>query len=324
VNRVPNSAANGTPGRDPGSAVVGRRVLLLVLVLLATLIPPRTTAPPPKRQEAQASPPPPTPAKEPPGWLVIVGGGRLPDGVRSRFLELAGGKDARLVVIPTASSKADRLESLASYAYWKAQQVASVTFLHTRKADEANDPNFVKPLTEATGVWFPGGDQSKLVAPYLGSLVERELHRLLERGGVIGGTSAGASAMSQLMIVGGNPLAQVGDGFGLLPEVVIDQHFQNRHRLPRLLGILDQHPEYLGLGIDEETAVVVHSGRAMVLGNANVRLCLPGASKDPNQVRVLKPGEQIDLGPFMGRQNVTPKARPPRDPRPRTGVAAAS
>jgi cyanophycinase len=256
--------------------------------------------------------------------LVIVGGGLLPDGVRSRFLELAGGKDARLVIIPTASSKADRLESLASYTFWNSQKVASVTFLHTRKADEANDPKFVKPLTEATGVWFSGGDQSKLVAPYHGSLVERELHRLLERGGVIGGTSAGASAMSQLMIVGGNPLAQVGDGFGLLPDVVIDQHFENRHRLPRLLGILDQHPEYLGLGIDEETAVVLHSGQATVLGNANVRLCLPGAGKDAGQVRVLKPGEQIDLGPFMGRQNVAPKVKLPRanaDARLRTSAA---
>jgi cyanophycinase len=134
------------------------------------------------------------------------------------------------------------------------------------------------------------------VAPYRGSLVERELHRLLEGGGVIGGTSAGASAMSRLMIVGGNPLAQVGVGFGLLPEVVIDQHFHNRNRLPRLLGILNQHPEYLGLGIDEETAVVIHSGQATVLGNAKVRLCLPGASKNPAQVRVLKAGEHIDLG----------------------------
>jgi cyanophycinase len=157
-----------------------------------------------------------------------------------------------------------------------------------------------------------------LVAPYRGSLVERELHRLLARGGVIGGTSAGASAMSRLMIVGGNPHAQVGAGFGLLPEVVIDQHFHNRNRLPRLLGILAQHPQYLGLGIDEETAVVVHSGLATVLGNANVRLCLPGASKHPAQVRVLKAGEQIDLGALLVPPALTaapsPPAKPPTHP----------
>src|SRR5258707_2663825 len=102
--------------------------------------------------------------------------------------------------------------------------------------------------------------------------------------------------MRRLMIGGATPLAKVGAGFGLLPEVVIDQHFHTRNRLPRLLGILNQHPEYLGLGIDEETAVVIHSGEATVLGNANVRLCLPGASKNPAQVRVLKAGDQIDLG----------------------------
>jgi cyanophycinase len=234
----------------------------------------------------------------------------LPDGVRNRFLELAGGKNARLVIIPTAHTRADRLETLASYAYWKAQKVASVTFLHTRKPHEANDPKFVKPLTEATGVWLPGGDQSLLVAPYRGSLVERELHRLLARGGVIGGTSAGASAMSRLMIVGGNPMAQVGAGFGLLPEIVIDQHFHNRNRLPRLLGILARHPEHIGLGIDEETAVVVHAGLATILGNANVRLCLPGEGKAPAQVRVLKAGEQIDLVPLLGRQTVSAAPRP--------------
>jgi cyanophycinase len=247
-----------------------------------------------------------TSGKELPGWLVIVGGGIIPDGVHNRFLELAGGKKARLVIIPTAHSAADRLETMANYNFWKAQKVASITFLHTRKTDVANDPKFAKPLTEATGVWFVGGDQSLLVAPYRGTLVERELHKLLARGGVIGGTSAGAAAMSRLMIVGGNPVAQVGAGFGLLPQVVIDQHFHNRNRLPRLLGILARQPQYLGLGIDEETAVVVHGGLATILGNANVRLCLPGAGKAPAQVRVLKAGEQIDLGALLASLALSP------------------
>src|SRR5262249_10791612 len=255
-----------------------------------------TVPPPPKTQGPQPNR---TSGQEPAGWLVIVGGGSLPDEVRNRFLELADGKNARLVIIPTAHTRADHLETMASYAYWKAQKVESVTFLHTRESDQANDPKFVKPLTQATGVWFVGGDQSLLMAPYRGSLVERELHKLLARGGVIGGTSAGASAMSRLMIVGGNPVARVGAGFGLLPGVVIDQHFQNRQRLPRLLGILARHPQYLGLGIDEETAVVVHRGQATILGNANVRLCLPGAGETPAQVCVLKAGEQIDLGALL-------------------------
>jgi cyanophycinase len=101
--------------------------------------------------------------------------------------------------------------------------------------------------------------------------------------------------MSRLMIVGGNPQARVGTGLGLLPDFVIDQHFHNRNRLPRLQGILARYPQYLGLGIDEETAVVVRGGLATVLGNANVRLCLPGAGKASGQVRVLKAGEQLNL-----------------------------
>ena len=329
MNRLPFSTAHGALECDPGRAIARRLVLLIIPFLLAVAPPVWTAAPPLKTQGQQPNS---TSGKEPAGWLVIVGGGGLPDGVRNRFLELAGGKNARLVIIPTAHTKADRLETMASYAYWKAQQVASVTFLHTRKPAEANDPQFVKTLTEATGVWFPGGDQSMLVTPYRGSLVERELHRLLARGGVIGGTSAGASAMSRLMIVGGNPQAQVGAGFGLLPEVVIDQHFHNRNRLPRLLGILTKHPQYVGLGIDEETAVVVHSGLATVLGNANVRLCLPGASKNPAQVRVLKAGEQIDLGALLVAPALAAAPSPPAKPpthspqaaTPSAGVPAAS
>jgi cyanophycinase len=307
VNCESFSTAHCALRHYPGCAITRRLVFLVISVLLAAPIAVWTAAPP---LTAEVRKPNGTTAKAPAGWLVIVGGGSMPDAVRNRFLELAGGKNAHLVIIPTAHTKADHLETMASYPYWKAQKVASVAFLHTRNHDEANDPKFVKPLTEATGVWFPGGDQSMLVAPYRDSLVERELHRLLARGGVIGGTSAGASAMSRLMVVGGNPLAQVGTGFGLLPEVVIDQHFHNRNRLPRLLSILTRYPQYLGLGIDEETAVVMHGGQATILGNANVRLCLPGAGKDPAQVRVLKAGEKVDLGALLRRQTLSAVPRP--------------
>src|SRR5206468_722813 len=104
--------------------------------------------------------------------------------------------------------------------------------------------------TEATAVWMGGGDQSRLAAAYRGTAVERELKNVLRRGGVIGGSSAGAAVMSSIMITGGNPEAQVDTGFGLLPGFVIDQHFHNRNRLARLRGVLAKNPEYLGLGID--------------------------------------------------------------------------
>jgi cyanophycinase len=251
------------------------------------------------------------------GSLVIVGGGWLPDAVQECFLALAGGEKARLVVIPTASSLADNLRTLGSYAYWTAaaqrKKIKSVVFLHTRNQVQANDPAFVKPLTEATGVWLGGGDQSRLIAAYKGTAVERELHRLLTRGGVIGGTSAGASAMSTLMITGGNPVARLGTGFGLLADVVIDQHFMQRNRLARLLGIVTSHPRVLGLGIDEQTAVVIHGGSLTVMGKANVRLCLPGNSGQKPDIKVYKAGDQCNLDAFI--HTTTARAETPSDSR---------
>jgi cyanophycinase len=228
------------------------------------------------------------------GSLVIVGGGGLPDAVRDRFLDLAGGKSARVVVIPTASDKADTPQLLKTPGYFRAAG-AEVTVLHTHSRAEADDPAFVKPLTEATGVWFTGGVQSRLIDTYHGTAVERELQKLLGRGGVIGGTSAGAAVMSQVMILGGQTTATVGTGFGFLRGVVVDQHFLTRHRLERLLGVLARHPQYPGLGIDEQTAIVVHGAALTVLGNSTVSVCLPTPAGQPPQVRVLKSGEKLDL-----------------------------
>jgi cyanophycinase len=245
----------------------------------------------------------------------------MPDAARDRFLELAGGKGkARLVVIPTASLLAHTTRVFKGFNYWKDQGVTSVALLHTLDRKEADDPAFVKPLTEATAVWLSGGDQDRLLKVYHGTLVERELHRLLARGGVIGGTSAGAAAMSGVMIVGGNPMAQVGRGFGFLPEVVIDQHFQNRNRLQRLLGVLARNPTCLGLGIDEDTAVVVHGSRGTVVGRADVRMCLPPQGGRPPSVRILKAGQTIDLRSVLMTVRAQPEGpRPTETPVPRPG-----
>ncbi len=213
------------------------------------------------------------PAGELPGALVIVGGGGLPDGIRDCFLDLAGGKQARLVVIPTANFKAEQPDELKSWEYWRSQDVASVELLHTRQRKEANEPRFAERLSAATAVWLVGGDQSRLIEAYKGTAVEREFHKLLERGGVIGGTSAGAAVMGPLMIRGGETVAEVGQGLGLLPGVVIDQHFLKRKREKRLLGVVASHPQYLGLGIDEQTALVVKGRTMSVLGNSDVRVC---------------------------------------------------
>ncbi len=229
------------------------------------------------------------------GALVIVGGGGFPDDIRDRFLQLAGGKKGHLVVIPTASEFEVQTHNFLSFEYWKTQGLASVSLLHTLDKKEANDPSFVKPLKTATAVWLDGGDQKRLADAYHGTAVEKELRRLLAQGGVIGGTSAGASIMSDVMIAGGEQQVRVGEGFGLLPNVVIDQHFRNRKRQKRLLSVLASHPRCLGLGIDEETAVVVKGHTFTVLGKANVTVCLPPTEGDEDNVKLLKPGEGEDL-----------------------------
>jgi cyanophycinase len=208
------------------------------------------------------------------GTLVIVGGGRIPDEARDRFMSLAGGKAAKLVIIPTASSAADRREEDAGYLEpWRKYAPAALTLLHTRSRDKADDPMFVKPIAEATAVWFGGGDQVELVAPYRGTAVERELKALLARGGIIGGSSAGAAVMSDVMIEGGNPKAQVGRGFGFVTNAVFDQHFLKRSRVNRLLGVLADRPHLIGLGIDEGTAFILQGDRWSVVGRSFVLAC---------------------------------------------------
>jgi cyanophycinase len=123
---------------------------------------------------------------------------------------------------------------------------------------------------------------------------------VLARGGVVGGTSAGAAVMSEVMIRGGNRVAEVGTGFGLLPGVVVDQHFSQRDRLPRLQGVLTKYPDLLGLGIDEETAVVVRGQGLTVLGNHQVRVCFPAPRAGEGQIMVLGSGDRIDLA-ALGR-----------------------
>jgi cyanophycinase len=225
------------------------------------------------------------------GTLFIVGGGALPEAVRDEFVKLAGGSSAKIVVIPTASSSFD---SKATEP-WKRTKVASVKLLHLPDKAKADDPALVKPLTEATAVWFGGGDQSRLMAAYHGTRVEKELRKLLERGGVIGGTSAGAAVMSRQMIAGGKAQAELKEGFGFLPGLIVDQHFTQRQRLPRLLDALKKQPGHVGIGVDEQTALIVSKRRLSVVGNGQVTICLLSGGGKRQKVEMLKAGGSADL-----------------------------
>lgn len=226
------------------------------------------------------------------GALVIAGGGKIPDSVLKRFVELAGGDKARLVICPTASAQQPEPEKLL--APWKAFNPASVTMLHASSRKLADEPSFVEPLRQATGIWFEGGRQDRLADTYVGTAFEQELYALQKRGGVVGGTSAGAAALSRLMIASGNPEAKTMQGFDALPGAVIDQHFLKRNRKPRLTGVVDRNRGMVGVGIDEGTALVVQGREMRVLGESTVTLYLAPSQDRPAREIELKPGSLSD------------------------------
>ncbi|MFO0959384.1 MAG: cyanophycinase [Isosphaeraceae bacterium] len=235
------------------------------------------------------------------GTLILSGGGWVP---RGRFVELAGGKSARLVVIPTAGESADD-PAWDPAELWHSWGVQHVTVLHTRDRGRADDPSFCRPIDEATAVWISGGTQSWLSEAYAGTEVERALARLLARGGVVGGTSAGASILSKVMISGGRDEVEVGVGFDLAPGVVIDQHFFKQNRMKRLSRILADHGELIGLGIDEDAAIEFNlsHNRLRAIGYSYTMICVPAGPDSDGELRIefLKKGDEADLNRIRDR-----------------------
>lgn len=216
------------------------------------------------------------------GHLVIVGGGedRVDDKeILARFVALAGGAAAHIVVVTAASTVPEDMWKIYDDAFG-ALGVAERTPLHLASREEANDAANAQRVEQATGIFMTGGDQKRLLAMIGGTAVARAMHAALANGACIGGTSAGASAMSAHMLADGtadlNPergSVSLGAGLGLVRRAVIDQHFSQRHRLARLLSVVAQNPYLHGLGIDEDTALVVQPGVGIeVIGNGSVTL----------------------------------------------------
>jgi cyanophycinase len=224
------------------------------------------------------------------GALVLGGGGDLPDAARQRFLELAGGKDARLVVVATA----DGPDEAAAVTAWQKQGAPSVVLLHARTRAEADEAAFAEPLTRASGAWLTGDDPARWAPLYRGTGVARELEKLLGRGGVLGGGPATAALAALVPLPGGLP-GEAAAGLGLLPDVAVEPHLLKRDRLDALVRVLAKHPGSFGLGIDEGTAVVVQGRRLSVFGNSYAVTCLSASSTRPARLRVLKGGEPADL-----------------------------
>lgn len=234
------------------------------------------------------------------GTLLIAGGGEMPPIVNQRFWELAGGKQGRLVIIP--AYEATREDTRRLKEEWRGWKFASMRVIQAGNRDIADEPCFSDPIAKATAVWFSGGEQSWLANLYAGTETETRLQALLDRGGVIGGTSAGAAIMTKVMIEEGKTTPKLRRGLDLLKDSVVDQHFFRRNRMQRLAKTLKIEPSLIGFGVDEGTAMVVHvpSGRIGVLGKSYVMACIPELDSDTLRMEVLMPGTTIDMEGLRG------------------------
>ncbi|HSJ50227.1 MAG TPA: cyanophycinase [Actinomycetota bacterium] len=216
------------------------------------------------------------------GPVLLIGGAE--DKVRdkvilSRFAEAAGGAEGRVVVISTASA----LGELATERYrglFEALGMARVDGLRPVHRADADDPEAARTLTGATGVFLTGGNQLRLSSVVAGTRLADAIHLAHDRGAVVAGTSAGASAMASHMMAFGragesprNRMAQMAAGLGLLTGVVVDQHFSERGRFGRLLSVVALSPSLVGIGLDEDTCAIVHGGRTLeVVGRGAVTI----------------------------------------------------
>lgn len=252
----------------------------------------------------------------PAGTLVAAGGGPLGQEIIDRFVDLAGGAAARIVVIPTAAEGESFEPEWYGVMPFREAGVDIVTVLHTRDPLTADGPDFVAPLMAATGVWISGGQQWRLVDAYLGTRTHRELEAVLARGGVVGGTSAGASILASFLVRGskddrGRVVADEYDkGFGFMRAVAVDQHLLTRSRQTDLFQVLGRRPDLLGIGLDERAAIVVRGDRAEVIGASRVAIYGARDRVEDEAYYFLSPGDVFDLASRTRVQVASAEARP--------------
>ena len=234
--------------------------------------------------------------------LFVVGGGERPVAGMKRFVEWCGGANAKILAITWASGVPDESFEALDKSF-RAAGAGSVEHASARPLDAAKRAQFIEQLRNSTGVFFSGGDQNRI----MDVLKDEELLRLIkakyDNGTPFGGTSAGAAALSDPMMTGDADLkildgTKVGirRGLGLLPNVIFDQHFLVRQRHNRLFGLMMVNPKMLGIGIDEDTSVMIQDNRKLsVIGKTQVMMVQPNGTKNSFAVYVLSNGERFDI-----------------------------
>lgn len=216
-------------------------------------------------------------AEKTPGCLIVIGGHEDKEGKRVILREVARQvRGGRLVLATIASSQPEGY--LESYQKGFADLgVTDIVELYVKDRAEAHDPEKLACFDSAAGIFFSGGDQLRIASQIGDTPIERHVREVHRRGGLIAGTSAGASVMSETMLIGGSGGGshRIGDlhmapGLGLIRNAIIDQHFAERGRIGRLLGAVAHNPRILGIGIDEDTAIVVEGQRFNVIGSGAV------------------------------------------------------
>ncbi len=263
------------------------------------------------------------------GSLFIVGGGSMDQALYDRFIELAGGPDAKFIIVPTAGGNKANDGSIRVYqeeqviASWLKRGLKNVKMLHTHDPKVADTEEFVKDLRQANAVWFNGGRQWNIVDSYANTLTYKEFHKVLERGGVIGGSSAGATIQGTYLVRGDTSGPNImmtqepehQQAFNFLRRSAIDQHINARNRWDDLIPVIQKFPDLLGIGLSEGTAIVVKSDTFEVMGkwkvavHDNQRLYQPWEKPyyvlSPGDVYNMKTRSIVTLG-----DGTTRRARP--------------
>jgi cyanophycinase len=237
------------------------------------------------------------------GKLIIIGGGSIPDSLFEFFAAHCGGKNQPVVYIPTATKDEKYIKEGGHLEKFTSRGFTNLSTIHTRDKAKADGPENITLMRNAKGIFFGGGDQDLIAEAYGNTQLYQEMLALLDRGGVIMGTSAGATIMGALL-VGGDARKDLTKSFPFQPafsfiqNVDIDQHVLVRNRQFDLIPVIETYPTHLGVGIDESTAIIVEGNQFKVWGNSYVMVydAKDWAKQKASWGKVLKPFKMLYSG----------------------------